>query len=93
MEDPIPIEEKKENFNRMLEVQDKISYEKNKALEGRVMRVLVEGESKTDPSYITGRTDGGKIVNFKGSPDLKGNFINVKITEAKTWSLMGEISE
>lgn len=93
MEDPIPMEEKKENFNRMLEVQDKISYEKNKALEGRVMRVLVEGESKTDPSYITGRTDGGKIVNFKGSPDLKGNFINVKITEAKTWSLMGEISE
>ena len=93
MEDPIPMEEKKENFNRMLEVQDKISHEKNKALEGRVMRVLVEGESKTDPSYITGRTDGGKIVNFKGSPPLKGNFINVKITEAKTWSLMGEISE
>ena len=90
MDDPTPMEEKKENFNRMLEIQDKISYEKNKALEGRVMKVLVEGTSKTDESFLTGRTDGGKIVNFKGSLDLKGKLIDVKITEAKTWSLAGE---
>ena len=90
MDDPTPMEEKKENFNRMLELQDKISYEKNKALEGKVMRVLVEGTSKTDESFLTGRTDGGKIVNFKGSFDLKGKLIDVKITEAKTWSLAGE---
>ena len=91
MEDPIPMEEKKENFNRMLEVQDKISYEKNKALEGSVQTVLAEGKSKTDESFMSGRTDGGKIVNFKADPSVKGKFVKVKITEAKTWSLMGEI--
>lgn len=90
MDDPTPMEEKKANFNRMLEIQDKISYEKNKALEGKIMRVLVEGPSKTDESFLTGRTDGGKIVNFKGSLDLKGKLIDVKITEARTWSLAGE---
>ena len=91
MDDPIPMEEKKENFNRLLDVQDRISYEKNKALEGKVMKILVEGMSKTDESFMTGRTEGGKVVNFKGSSSLKGQFLNVKITEAKTWSLMGEI--
>ena len=55
------------------------------------MKILVEGKSKTDESFMTGRTEGGKVVNFKGSPELKGQFLNVKITEAKTWSLMGEI--
>ncbi len=91
MEDPIPMEEKKENFDRLLYVQDKISYEKNKALEGKVMKVLVEGISKTDQSFMTGRTEGGKVVNFKCDKNLKGTFADVKITEAKTWSLMGEI--
>ena len=85
------MEEKNENFNRLLDVQDKISYEKNKALEGKVMKILVEGKSKTDESFMTGRTEGGKVVNFKASPELKGQFLDVKITEAKTWSLMGEI--
>lgn len=91
MDDPIPMEEKKENFNRMLEVQDEISYEKNKALEGRVLRVLVEGTSKTDQSFLTGRTDGGKVVNFEGDLSLVGTFVDVEITEAKTWSLQGKI--
>jgi len=91
MDDPIPMEEKKENFNRMLELQDKISYEKNKLLEGKIMSVLVEGKSKTDETYLSGRTEGGKIVNFKGEEKLIGEFADIKIIEAKTWSLMGEI--
>lgn len=91
MPDGISMEEKKENFNRMLEIQDEISYAKNKALEGKVVRVLVEGRSKTDESCMSARTDGGKIVNFKATEECAGKFINVKITEAKTWSLFGEI--
>lgn len=93
MPDGISMEEKKENFNRMLEIQDEISYAKNKALEGKVARVLVEGRSKTDESCMSARTDGGKIVNFKATEECAGKFINVKITEAKTWSLFGEITD
>ena len=91
MEDVISAEEKKKNFNRMLEIQDVISREKNLELEGKTLRVLVEGRSKTNDEFLAGRTDGGKTVNFKGSESLIGNFVNIKITEAKTWSLMGEV--
>ncbi len=93
MEDVLTKEEKKKNFDRLLEVQDRISLEKNKALEGKTLKVLVEGKSKTDENAFSGRTEGGKIVNFKLDKDLTGEFINVKITDAKTWSLWGEFEK
>lgn len=92
-DDVLTDEEKKECFNRLLEVQDEISLEKNKALLGKTFKVLTEGESKTDSSVLTGRTEGGKIVNFKGDSSLKGSFVNVKITDVRTWSLIGEIEK
>lgn len=93
MEDVLNPGEKKECFARLLEVQDEISYQKNEALLGKVMTVLTEGYSKTDPSVLSGRTEGGKVVNFKGSEECIGNFVNVKITEVRTWSLIGEITD
>lgn len=90
MEDVLTDSEKKECFNRLLEVQDKISYEKNAALEGKVLTVLTEGYSKTDSTVLTGRTEGGKIVNFQGDSSLIGQFVKVKITDVRTWSLIGE---
>lgn len=91
MPDVITEGEKKENFNRMLKLQDAVSREKNLELEGRTVSVLVEGVSKNNGEFLSGRTEGGKIVNFKGPKALAGNFARVKITEAKTWSLMGEL--
>lgn len=91
MEDVLTDSEKKLNFNRMLEVQDKISREKNKALENKVLKVLIEGKSKNDPNVISGKTEGGKTVNIKAPKSYIGKIVNVKITEAKTWSLYGEI--
>lgn len=91
MEDVISSEEKKQNFDRMLTLQDKISKEKNLALEGRVMRVLVEGRSKNNENFLAGKTEGGKTVNFEGDSSLIGNFADVEITDAKTWSLTGRL--
>ncbi len=93
MEDVLTDEQKKECFNRLLEVQDKISYEKNAALKDRELTVLTEGYSKTDSAVLTGRTDGGKIVNFKGDASLIGELVRVKITDVRTWSLIGEATE
>lgn len=93
MEDVISPEEKKQNFNRLLEVQDAISIEKNLEYEGRTISVLVEGKSKNNDEFYAGRTEGGKIVNFKGSDDLVGKIVNVKIVKAKTWSLTGELTD
>lgn len=91
MEDVLTKEEKKANFDRMLEVQNDISAKINKEYEGRIVKVLVEGISKNNPDYLTGRTDGGKLVHFKGDISLKGEIINIKITTAHTWSLYGEV--
>jgi len=91
MDDAMTKEEKKECFERMLKVQEKISYEKNLALLDKVVKVLVEGRSKTDETMFTGRTEGGKIVNFKGDDKCKGSILDIKITDVKTWSLTGEI--
>lgn len=66
---------------------------KNEAYVGRVEKVLVDGVSKNDETTLSGRCDSSKIVNFKGDKSLIGKYIDVKITEAHTWSLNGEIAE
>ena len=81
----------KRNFDRLLEAQAEISLKKNLTLHNTTQKILVEGESKTNPEFICGRTDGGKIVNFAGNLNLIGELIDVKIIETKTWSLKGEI--
>lgn len=79
------------NFNRMLEVQNEISRRKNEAYVGRICRVLVDGESKTDKAMLTSRTDTMKIVNFPGDASLAGKYVDVEITKAQTWSLYGRL--
>lgn len=91
MQDVLAEEEKKENFQRLLDVQNRISYEKNLSYVGKTVQVLCEGVSKTDSDKMTGRTEGGKIVNFPGDEALIGTFVNVAVTDAKTWNLQGEI--
>lgn len=91
MEDVLTDEEKHRNFDRMLAVQNEISKRKNDAYLNTVQKVLVESHSKTNDMTMTGRTDGGKVVNFAGGDELIGKTVNVKITSAQTWSLFGEI--
>ena len=79
------------NFDRLLEVQNAISLKKNKEYVGRIERILVDGASKTNPDVLSGRCDSSKIVNFKGDESLIGKYIDVRITEAHTWSLNGEL--
>ena len=84
-------EEIHKNFDELLELQNNICKEKNLEYEGRIEEILVDGSSKTNSNLMTGRTDSGKIVNFTGTADLKGKYVNVKITKAKQWSLEGEM--
>ncbi len=81
-----------QNFNELLEVQNEISLKKNKAYEGKTVEILVDGPSKTDKNMMSGRMENTKIVNFPGSEELTGKYIKVKITEAHTWSLNGELA-
>ena len=83
--------DKHKSFDKVCEVQNQISLRKKKELFGSVQRVLTESVSRTNEEFLSGRTEGGKIVNFCGDSSLIGKFVDVKITECKTWSLTGEI--
>nr|MCR5741953.1 tRNA (N6-isopentenyl adenosine(37)-C2)-methylthiotransferase MiaB [Gammaproteobacteria bacterium] len=58
-----------------------------------IQKVLIEGFSKNDPDMLMGYNENGKLVNVKGDKENIGKIVNVKITDAKTWSLDGEICE
>ena len=55
------------------------------------MPVLLESVSEKDPSMLAGYTDTMKLVNVKADKSYIGKIVNVKIMDAKTWSLDGEI--
>lgn len=89
-EDQIPEEIKHHRFNRLIELVNSISGQKNARYEGKIEKVLVEGVSKNNSKTLTGRTDGFKLVNFPGIKDMIGEIIDVEITEGKTFSLEGK---
>lgn len=91
MEDTVPEDVKKNRLHRLMDVQNKISLEKNLKLFGETMEVLVEGESKNNPEVMSGRTRTNKLVHFAGDKSLIGQIVNVQITDAKTWTLHGEV--
>jgi tRNA-2-methylthio-N6-dimethylallyladenosine synthase len=89
-ESQISEEVKKERFDRLLELQNSISREINETLMGKVVEVLCEGWSKNSKEHLTGRTEGNKIVNFRGGEELIGRIVKVRIDNVQTWSLEGE---
>ncbi len=93
MENQIPDDVKHERFNRLVAAVNEGIIAGNKAMEGKVVEVLVEGHSKNDESKLTGRTRNAKLVNFPGCKELIGKLVNVKIVKANSFSLVGEIVE
>ncbi len=89
-EDQVPEDVKGVRFRRMLEVQNEIGLKINEGYVGKTVRVLCDGESKNDEQMLTGRTDGGKNVCFKGEAEA-GEYVKVKVTEARPFVLMGEM--
>lgn len=93
--DTVPEEVKKERHARLLELQTQIQLEKNREQVGRVEEVLCEGPSKSEPTVASGRTLGGRMVNFlppsgRTPVELEGRFVPVKITDATSFALKGE---
>lgn len=94
MDDPVPVEEKKKWFQRLLDTQNRISVEKHKEYIGRILPVLVEEENPADAvNNLNCRTDGWRLVHVPGDVSLLGQRKKVKITDCSTWSLFGEFVE
>ncbi|NGP44060.1 tRNA (N6-isopentenyl adenosine(37)-C2)-methylthiotransferase MiaB [Bacillaceae bacterium SIJ1] len=91
MEDNVSMEVKKERLQRLNKLVNDIALKKNKVFEGQIVDVLVEGESKKNADVLSGYTRKNKVVNFKGPKSAIGNIVPVRIKEAKTWTLDGEL--
>ena len=89
MLDETPEEEKEQRLYKLNELVNKYALENNKKLEGKIVKVLVEGKSDKE-GFLMGYTETNKLVNLKANEMLIGKIINVKILKAKTWSLNGE---
>jgi len=89
MEDSISLEEKEERLKRLNEIVNNYALMNNKKLEETQEKVLVLGISEKDKNKVYGYTEGMKLVNIEGNKDLIGQIIDVKIVEAKSFSLDG----
>lgn len=91
MDNQIPEDIKHLRFNKLIEVVNANAKYNNSLYENKVVEILVEGFSKNSSENLMGRTRNGKLVNFKGSRELIGSLINLKITKVKSFSLWGEL--
>ncbi|GAB6180764.1 tRNA (N6-isopentenyl adenosine(37)-C2)-methylthiotransferase MiaB [Desulfotomaculum defluvii] len=87
----VPEEVKSKRIQKLIELQGHISLENNQMEEGRVLEVLVEGETKTNPDLLAGRTRTNKLVVFKGAKDLIGKLVAIKIIKGRPNLLEGEL--
>lgn len=90
MENQVPEDVVKERFGRMLDVLNPIVHEVTQEQVGKVLPVLVEECSKQDAGILTGRTEQNTLVHFAGDAALIGQIVPVKITENKTFYVIGE---
>ena len=89
--DDVPAAVKEERNRILLEVQNEVSLERNRAKAGRVLEVLVEGPSRHRPDRQTGRSGTHQTVVFEHPEDLRGRFVPVRVTGATALTLLGEV--
>ena len=91
MQDDVPESEKERRNSELLSELEKTSRAYNDSFVGKVEEVLVEGAARRGENMLMGRTRTHRKAVFKGSPDLVGKLVDVKINAATTTALEAEI--
>ena len=92
MPDPVSREEKGRWFKELTDLQESIAGQRTANMKGKTYRVLVEGKAKGE-GMLSGRTGGNIIIEFPGDDCLIGEFIDVTVTNPRTWIVYGEIAK
>jgi tRNA-2-methylthio-N6-dimethylallyladenosine synthase len=87
----VPEQEKKERLYELQQVVNSQAMRYSRLMLDTEQRVLVEGPSKKNLMELRARTENNRVVNFEGSADLIGQFVDVKITDVFANSLRGEL--
>lgn len=88
-EDTVSPDRKLRRLQEVQALQKEIQWDLQRACEGRVFDVLVDGTSRRDPGEVCGRTPQWRIVNFPGTASLRGRTVPVRIRRAHLNSLSG----
>lgn len=87
--DDVPPAKKTERITKLVELQKRITGEKNAELVGRVVEVLVEEKATRDPEKLVGRTDSFKNTVFPGNGFRVGDLVRVRIERTRGGNLFG----
>ena len=90
MEQQVPEEVVKDRFNRLLQVLNPIVEEVHQKQVGTIANVLVEEVSKQNSAILTGRMENNILVHFEGNKDCIGKILPIRITDNKTFYVIGE---
>ena len=91
MENQVPEDEIKRNFDMLLKEVQEIASKKAMMLEGKVMPVLAEEINTHDNTLLTGRLDNNSVVHFKGDKSMIGKIVDVKLDECKGFYYLGTV--
>lgn len=91
MDDAVPLDVKQARLKRLQARINDMAAAISDSMVGTVQRVLVTRASRKDGSEMSGRTENNRVVNFPGDASLIGQFVDLKITEARPNSLRGEL--
>ena len=91
MEDNIDLKTKEDRLHKLNEIVNKYSNLNNQNYLDKTVPVLITGVSEKDENKLCGYTDTFKLVNVEGGKRLIGEIVNVKITDAKSFSLDGKV--
>lgn len=89
--DDIPMEVKKRRLQEIVDLQRKLSYQRNQRDVGKVHKVLIEGFSKRSQEHLQGRNSQNKVVIFPKGSHRKGEYVNVLVTDFTAATLLGEV--
>lgn len=89
--DDVPEDVKKRRLAEIIEVQRRLSLERNQRLLGTVQKVLIEGPSKKSDEDFSGRSDQNKMVVFPRENHKKGQYVDVLITDCNAATLLGRV--
>ena len=93
MEDQIPYSVKKERITRLISCQNDVTKQISATMVGKRYEVLAEGANPSYPDTMCGRTESGRLVNFKYDASLTGRFVTVYIERASSATLWGSVVE
>jgi tRNA-2-methylthio-N6-dimethylallyladenosine synthase len=88
--DDVPDTIKKRRLTEIIDLQQRMSLNRNQRMVGKVHTVLVEGKSKRSDEYLQGRNDQNKVVVFPRENYQKGDYVKVLVTSCTAATLLGE---